>query len=87
MIIKDLGQFPIFGGDGVACIMGGEANGHPVVNIGPFGVVMQRFDASSGLIHKFDGFQEVLEIIGFVQGLAVFLPFSGFLSHRFEILN
>jgi hypothetical protein len=48
---------------------------------------MQRFDASSGLIHKFDGFQEVLEIIGFVQGLAAFLPFRGLLSHRFEILN
>ena len=87
MIIKDPGQFPIFGGDGVACIVGGEANGHPVVNIDPFGVVMQRFDASSGLIHKFDGFQEVLEIIGFVQGLVAFLPFRGFSIHRFEIFN
>lgn len=77
----------IFGGDGMACIVGGESNRNTVINIGPFGVVMQGLDAAGGLIHKRDSLQEVLEIKGFVQGLAVFLPFGGFLNHGLGTIN
>ena len=50
----------------MACIVGSESNRNTVVNIGPFGVVMQGLDAAGGLVHKCDGLQEVLEIKGFV---------------------
>ncbi len=77
----------IFGGDGVTGIVGGESNLNKVVKIGPFGVVMQGLNTTRGLIHKCDGLQEALEIKCFVQGIVAFLPFGGFLIHRFEILN
>jgi hypothetical protein len=85
MVIQDLGQFPIFGGYGMAGIVGRESNHNTVVNIGPFGMVPQFFNGWGGLMHEMYRIRKSLEFISLLQRIVGLGPGWGVLGHKLGI--
>jgi len=77
MPIQGLGQLTIQVGDGMACIVGGEANGHPVVHVGPFGMVVHRLNQRGSRGHESNGLHKAIENINLHKGIIHLDPAEG----------
>ncbi len=72
--VQQLCQFSVFVGYGIACIVGGKVHGNFIVNIAPFGVVVQCAYAACGQLHKGHGLFKGGERVCFMQGVVFFFP-------------
>lgn len=77
MPIQDLGQLTIQVGDGMTGIVGSQANGHPVVHVGPFGMVVHRLNQRDCGEHESNGPNKAIESIFLHKGIIRLDPAEG----------